>query len=110
LSTGKGFPIAGHIGYDGGKLEVHLMTRAQRDPSPEDLRRLPWDQLAERLGGDVLWLDEDGPEGTHVGVRVGPESQPIILFARVAEDGTYEEVLAEKQTYLEAYRRYFHVG
>lgn len=86
------------------------MARANRKASAEELRRLPWDQFAERLGDGVLWLDEDGPEGTHIGVRVGPQQQPIILFAHVEEDGTYEEVLADKQTYLEAYRRFFHIA
>ena len=91
-------------------LEVPVMTRSNRDPAQEELRRLPWDKLAERLGDDVLWLDDDGPEGTHIGVRVGPESRPVILFAHVAEDGSYEEVLAEKETYLQAYQRYVHVA
>lgn len=86
------------------------MTRADRHPTPQDLRRLPWDELAERLGNAVLWLDENGPEGTHIGVRVGPESRPVILFAHVDQNGTYEEVLAEKEAYLEAYRNYFHVS
>jgi len=85
------------------------MARKDRNRTSDELRKLPWDELAERLGDDVLWLDENGPEGTHVGVRVGPGSRPVIFFARVADDGSYEEVLAEKQTYLEAYKRYFHV-
>ena len=84
------------------------MSKTFEQMDPAELRKLPWEQLCAILGDQVLWLD-DGPDGTRVGVRVGPRDEPVILFAHLTDDGGYEPVVADKRDYLDAYRRFFKI-
>lgn len=85
------------------------MSKKKKAVSPADWKNQSWEALAAQLGDEVLWLDENGPDGTWIGVRVGPENRPVILFAHVDDEGGYEEVLGRKEDYLNAYREFFHI-